>query len=230
MATVWPEKAPSEVREYKWKPDLPLGDFVSDAAIVVDAGGVSAVLVNDFDRQSTPDEVRFDVSGGTAGTQAQVTITVTSVEARKYVETFVIPVRDGVNEYTATGRDIANFAMRKVVGIEGSPTAAEMDTALEVLDALVATWRGKGLDLGIQGKIAAADTIAVPETFIPALKYNLTKWLAEEFERPLTQNLMMMAQETEDALRAQLVEPMDMQFEAPLLRKRMGWGFERGFS
>lgn len=117
-------------------------------------------------------------------------------------------------------RDVCNSALRKVVGIRRTPTAIEMEFAVETLNDMLASWRLEGLDVGLAGELEAADTLTLPESYFHAIKLAMQVELADQFDRPLTAALVTSALNAKRALLNSLTEWNDLGFEGTLVAPR----------
>lgn len=63
-----------------------------------------------------------------------------------------------------------------------TPSAEQGATMLRVLNAMLNSWRGDGIDLGITPQSSTTATIWPPEDYDEAFKYNLALRAANEFE------------------------------------------------
>lgn len=179
MAQEWEPKAPSEIVERRWT--VPLDDYDTISSIATSATGVTV----DSTDHALSDAI-VALSSGTADTTATVAVTVTSREGRVYTETFLLAIRDTARQFTTTARDIVNFALRKIVGNGNSADSSEADDALERLNDMIASWRLTGCDIGLTVPLALGDTVAVPDEFIAALKFNLRVSCHDHYDAPIT--------------------------------------------
>src|SRR5688572_5930852 len=117
MAQAWEPKGPDETVERRWA--VPLADC--DAILTVSATGSDVTVDSD---DYALDEAVVVLSGGTAGDVATVTITVATSAGNTHVETFQLPVVAPAVQ-AVTARDVCFFALRKIVGVGMTPSAAE---------------------------------------------------------------------------------------------------------
>lgn len=190
MAQTWPAKAPTEIVERRWTVPLAYGDAISS----VSATGTGVTVASD---DHELDEAIVTLSAGTAGTEATVAVTVTTVDGHTHVETFFIAVRATAAAFSTTVRDAASFALRKIVGVGSTPDAAELADAVELFNGMIATWRIDGMDIGVAGTLVASDTIDVPDEFILPIKFCLRKLCHSTYEAPLSATDEMMAMQGE---------------------------------
>ncbi len=162
MADFLPAKVAAEVVERTWT-------IPADATAV--STSASGVTVDSSEARGT--EIVFVLSGGTAGQTGAITATITTSDGQTLIETIYVPVIASTAIIADTARDYVNFALRKVTGIDGDPSASELADALEHLNALVADWRATGADIGAPFPITANDVIYCPDYAVSALRYNL---------------------------------------------------------
>lgn len=179
MAAIWQAKAPTEVVERRWSVPLAADDGIS--AVSVSASGVT---VNSSDHEGG--DAAVVLSGGTAGTEATVTVTVTTDDGLTLIETFLIAVRALTVLHNTTARDVCDFALRKIVGNGETADATELSDALERLNDMIALWRIDGLDIGIAAVLASADQIDIPDPYVAALKYNLRLAVHDHYSAALS--------------------------------------------
>jgi hypothetical protein len=166
MADFLQAKTAAEVVERRWL--APVDDDDGAASVVVSGSGVTV------DSSSLDgDTVVMVLSAGTAAETGAITVTVTTSRGRVLVETLYIPIVNSPAQIAATTSDVVNFALRKVVGVGETPTAAEAADALERLQTLVAEWREGGADIGAPFPLTLASVIYCPDWAIGPLKANL---------------------------------------------------------
>jgi hypothetical protein len=203
MAQTWPAKAPTEIVERRWA--VPLADGDSITGVSASATGVT-VTSDDHEL----DEAVLVLSAGSDGTEASVTVTVTTNDGNTHVETFFIAIRATVADFTTTARDVVAFALRKIVGTAGDADAVEMDDGLELLNGMLATWRINGMDVGVASPLAAADTLDVPDEFVLPIKFALRKLCHSTYEAPLTTTDEQMAMDGERLIANRLLALGDL--------------------
>lgn len=215
MIETWPAKSPTEAKDYIWQPRLAQFDALASIAVAATSGTVSAT-----------GEVRrgelavISVSGGAAGEEALLTLTATTYGGETLVASFYVPVRSVSPPFTNTARDVCISALRKLVGIDDTPTGKELEFALECLNDMLASWRLEGIDCGISGQLADPDTLSLPETYLAAIKLNLSIWLADQFDRELTPSLVALAGDTKRALLVDSVKLDELRFDDTLIPPR----------
>ncbi len=175
MAVFWQAKAPASVEERVWKLD-----GITSASFTVSTGTATLAHVIEGDG------VTVTVTGGAAGVVQVITASAVLSTSETISETIYIPIRDAVNLLGNTVYDVCAFALRKISGIGETADADELALAVEVLNDMLAEWRGAGADVGAAKELVSADSLLVADEFIAPIKYNLTVRLAEEFDRPLT--------------------------------------------
>ena len=98
---------------------------------------------------------------------------------------------------TETAQDVVTAALRKIVGIAETPDADQAAFGLEMLNNMLAEWRGRGADVtadfSLPLPVALSDVMTVRDSFIPAIKANLTVALCDDFEREITPSLQRRA-------------------------------------
>ena len=79
----------------------------------------------------------------------------------------------------ATAQQIATRALRRirVIAVDETPSAADMDTASEALNAMIASWEAKGL---------SGDTLPLDARFEQAVVAMLAVRLADEYGKEPT--------------------------------------------
>lgn len=179
MAYSLSAKAPTEVVERRWT--VPVDDNDSPLSVVLAASGVT-VDSNSFEA----DELVLVLSSGTNGTTATITATVTTAQGRVLVETLYIPIVVSTVAIGDTARNICTFALRKVVGAGMTPTAAEMDDALERLNLMLAGWQMEGADVGTFLPLTANSVVACPDYMVEGIKYNMILQIAGRYEYSLS--------------------------------------------
>jgi hypothetical protein len=212
MAQTWPAKAPTEIVERRWTVPLAEGDSIS--GVTTSATGVT---VTSDDHQL--DEAIVILSAGTAGTEASVTVTVTTSDGNTHVDTFFIAIRATTAAFGTTVRDAVTFALRKIAGNGNAPTADELADGVELFNGMIATWRINGMDIGVAGTLAASDTIDVPDEFILPIKFALRRLCHSTYEAPLTAIDETMATEGERLIANRLLAMTDLLMPATLSRR-----------
>jgi hypothetical protein len=187
MSTVWDVKSPTEIVERTW--EVPTLADDSLASIVTVVAGVTK-----DSEELDGDLVTLTLSAGTADATATVDITATTANGLTITKKFYLPIRADGNKLAYTGLDICNYALRKVTGINASPSAAEIDDALERLSGRLAGWAGEGADLSAKLPVASTDILYVPDWSIEAIKAVLTADLHDFYGVPQTRVVAMDAQ------------------------------------
>lgn len=164
MATSWPAKAPTEVRDYLWTPSP---DLALDSATPVVTTGTATISA-----QVAGDTVTLTVTGGAAGVVQVFTVTATAGD-QTFVETFYLPVETSTNRLGYTARDACLFALRKVFGNGETPDADALADALERLNDMLAMWRATGADLGLPAPLLEATVLNVNDGAYTGIKANL---------------------------------------------------------
>jgi hypothetical protein len=212
MAQTWPAKAPTEIVERRWTVPLAEGDSIS--GVTTSATGVT---VTSDDHQL--DEAIVSLSAGTAGTEASVTVTVTTSDGNTHVETFFVAIRATTEAFANTVRDVASFALRKILGLSETADADQLDDAVELFNGMIATWRINGMDVGIAGVLTASDTVDVPDEFIQPIKYCLRKLCHSTYDAPLNPVDAMMAEQGERLISNTLFALTDLSLAGTITRR-----------
>lgn len=186
MAIFLSAKAPSDVYRYTWSPSLADGDTI--ASFALSASGVT-VDSQAFD----PDGVIILLSGGTAGQTATITASADTVEGETLTETLYLPIIASTAQIADSARSYINFALRRIIGVGETPSADELDDALERLSAMITEWRESGADIGAPFPLTADTIIYCPDYAASALRYNLLVDCASVYGQPVTQMEMMRA-------------------------------------
>ena len=102
-------------------------------------------------------------------------------------------------------------------------TPAELQSALRRLDAMMASWEGRGIRIGypMEGTPGASDIDAetsVPEVASTAIITNLAKQLAPSFGKQVAQETMMTARKSLATLSNTTTSIPEMQFPSTLPR------------
>lgn len=166
MAEFLAAKTSAEVVQRRWT--VPCDSDDGAQSVATSASGVTV----DEDSLEGNDVV-LTLSAGAAAATGAITVTVTTSRGRTLIETLYIPIVQSAAQIAATARDYCSFALRKIVGIGETPSADEMDHAIDCLNALVATWREGGADIGAAFPIDENTIIYCPDWSVSALRYNL---------------------------------------------------------
>lgn len=107
----------------------------------------------------------------------------------------------------ATAQQIATRALRRirVIAVDETPSAADMDTASEALNAMIASWEAKGL---------SGDTLPLDARFEQAVVAMLAVRLADEYGKEPTAVLARDADDGWSDLRAAFFAVPLSQFDA----------------
>lgn len=166
MAVYLAPKTASEVVRREWLVPVDSDDGAGSVALV--AAGVT-VDSSEFEDNT----LVLVLSAGTAAATGSITATVTTDKSRTLIETLYIPVVNSPAQIADTARSYVGFALRKIAGIGAAAEATELDDALERLNALVASWRAGGADIGAPFPMDADSVIYCPDWAVAALRYNL---------------------------------------------------------
>ena len=181
MPVYWTEKAPGEVKSYEWLPDIQQGDGVQSYGIVRTAGTAAI----DSDALSGGAVIVY-LSGGIAGETSIFRLTAVTNFGEELEETAYLPIRATPNAFGYFVSDILNYALRPIVGIRRSPSAAELEDARENLDDMLAELKASGGDIGIKLPTDVNDRLYIADDFISALKNGLRVRIAEVYGQPLS--------------------------------------------
>lgn len=162
MSLHWPAKAPGDTREYRWA----LGDAVASVSVTVTGTATATAKPDGQDALIT-------VAGGALGVVQVLALAATLSSGEIVTQTAYVPILATAQSFAYTGRSIAEFALRKVVGIGETPDADQMADALERLSDMLAAWKGQGADIGVALPVGASDTLPISDAFASAVKYNL---------------------------------------------------------
>lgn len=198
MNYVWPVKAPAEVVERNWI--VPVVESDSVASFTVEGTGVTVVA-----SELNGDTIQLTLSAGSAGETATVDLVATSTNGLIETATFYQPVRADGFQLTPTGNEIANFALRKVVGNGMAADGVELDDALERLTDLLAGWQADGADLSVKLPVEAEDILYIPDWSVGAVKAVLTAKVFDHYDVPLTRAVAMDAQAGMQRIKARLL-------------------------
>ncbi len=166
MADYLASKVSTEVVRREWTVPVDADDAPASASL--SASGVT-VDANEF----IGNDLVLTLSGGTAAATGSIVATITTDKGRVLVQTLYIPIVQSAAQIAATARDIVNFALRKITGPRRSPSAVELSDGLERLNAMVATWRAGGADIGAAFPLEAGTVIYCPDWAVQALRYSL---------------------------------------------------------
>lgn len=167
MAYFFQAKTANEAKTYTFAPDLPDGDDIEGFSTV--ASGVTVAISAEIGGNN----IKYRLSGGTAGQTGSLVVTVTTTGGDTLEFTVYVPIVSAAAQIADTARSYIEFALRKISGIGEVPNAGELDDALERLNAIVARWRGGGADIGAPFPLTADSVIYCPDWAVSALRYNL---------------------------------------------------------
>jgi hypothetical protein len=223
---VWKYKTPDETVSRRWNPDVDGGESIQSATVAVDSGTVTATV--EVEASHGAHGVNVLVSGGAAGEVARVSVTAITSDGSTLVGVFQIPVRAEASVFANTARNVCDFALRKIVGNNGTASATELSDAMERLNAILALWRLSGMDVGVSGELSSTDTLTVPDAYLTAIKYALRRDLHDYYNVPLSANDVLMAQQAEAAVLADTINLQPLDFDRSLLRRHGGWDYTQG--
>ena len=159
-------KTANETKVYTFTPDLGSTDGI--ASFTASGTGVTV-----GDTEHLVRDIIVSVSGGTAGQTASVLFVVTTENGEVLEQRVYLPIVATAAQIADTARSYVNSALRKITGPRRAPSAVELDDALERLNAMVATWRAGGADIGAAFPLEAGTVIYCPDWAVQALRYNL---------------------------------------------------------
>jgi hypothetical protein len=179
MPIQWKAKAAGEIVQRDWVIPIAEGDSVqsftaSAAGATIDAS------------ERSGETVTLTISAGTNGGTATFTLDATTVKGLEIDETAYLPIRATPNAFSYTVRDVCAFALRPIVGLGASATAAELDDAEEHLSDMLAMWAESGADLGVKLPAEANDILYIDDSHAIALKNNLRVHIAELYGAPIS--------------------------------------------
>lgn len=181
MALTLDPKTPTGVVRYTWTPPVLAGDTVASATLVRTSG--TAVL----DSYGLDGEaVYFFASGGADGETTIISATAETNDGETLVETLYLPIRASTLALNNTVLSVLNYALRPIVGVNNTPTAAETEDAREHLDDMLAAWANRGANLGVKLPTAASDVLYVQDGYLSAIKANLRVRICEAYSVPVT--------------------------------------------
>ncbi len=172
MALTLASKGPDDVIRYAWQPPLADGDSIASFTL----SETGCVIDSD---ENLGDEIVLFVSGGTALTIGVITATAASNDGEEFEETLYLPIVASTLAFDDTAQDICSFALRKVKGIRGTPSATEAEDALDRLNMMLATWKRQGADVGAMLPLTLDDRLYCPDEYLSAVKHNLILELAD---------------------------------------------------
>lgn len=176
MALKWPPKDEDEVRPYgvNWGPLLTsISDTIDTSVLAVVSGGV----VIDAQANDTT-TMSCTISGGTNGTWATLTNTITTVTSGDtYEQTIYLLVQDSACilsvPSTATKLQIVQMAYEEAgqAGYEFDNSPEELASGLRKLDSLMGEWLNEGIDLHYNfpdafGQGNLSDPAGIPDSCI----------------------------------------------------------------
>lgn len=186
MAAFLASKVAAEIVQRAYTVALDEDDNI--ASIATSPSGVTVISA-----EIEGDEVLLNLSGGTDGQTATIVLTVTTDKGRTLVETLYLPIIASASQIAQTAQEYCFFALRRIVGVGGVPSADELDDALERLSAMIASWRAQGADIGAAFPLQGSTVIYCPDYAVEALRFNLLLDVANLYAAPVTQMEAMKA-------------------------------------
>ena len=119
-----------------------------------------------------------------------------------------------------TKRDIVNQAFEEI-GLASyvfDLQPQQLESALQRLDRMMATWNGKGIRLGYPLPSSPADSdldqvIGVPDSALEAMAANLALRLATMFGKPVSPDTKVIAKKAYTQIITQSATPIEMQLD-----------------
>lgn len=162
MAGYLASKVSTEVVRRSWTVPVDADDAPASASL--SASGVT-VDANEF----IGSDLVLTLSGGTAATTGSIVATITTNQGRTLIETLYLPIVQSAAQIADTARDYVTFALRRRNGPRAA-TDTQLDYCLEHLNAIVATWRAGGADIGAAFPIEADTVIYCPDYVVMGLR------------------------------------------------------------
>jgi hypothetical protein len=178
MPIQWKAKAAGEIVEREW--DVPVTHGESVISFTV---SVSGATLDQSERSG--DIVTFTLSGGTNGATAIATLTATTARGLVLNETAYLPIRATPNAFNYNVNSVLTYALRPIVGLSATATAAELEDARENLDDMLAFWAEQGANLQVKLPTDVNDTLYVPDYAISAMKSALRVRLSGLYGKPV---------------------------------------------
>lgn len=175
MALTLAAKAPASVYRYTWTVPVADGDRAATATATV-SSGTASILTQELSNNA----LTFFVTGGAAGETTVIAVTSATNDGETIADTLYLPIRSSANTLGNTGRDIVDFAIRKVTG--GDMDAEQLADGLERLSDMLASWSRQGADIGVAWPVGADDAILADDATISAVKNNLILRLVDRYE------------------------------------------------
>lgn len=122
---------------------------------------------------------------------------------------------------SSTALDIVKDAMKDigVLAAGESPSADDSADILRKLNHMVASWELEGLAI-YGSEWTLATTIPLPDNHILAIEHNLAVHIAPMFEKQVSSIIVQGAQDGYLALQGAYGEPIDMEVDGALTRRR----------
>lgn len=165
--------AKPEGAEYRYTYTPPLADGDGLASYTLTETGCTIT----FD-EANGDDILFSVSGGTAPSIATIAVTAVTNDGETLTETLYIPIRSSANVLGNTGQDVADFALRKVYGVNGAIPASAAADAVERLNDMLAGWELEGASVGVPLPVDVTTEFQIADGYIGAVKLNLAQAVA----------------------------------------------------
>jgi hypothetical protein len=198
MPLFWQAKAANEVITREWT--IPVGE--GDNVLSVTSSATD-VTIDSTDRSGNV--VTFTLSGGANDDTGVVALEAVTTDGLTYQETAYIPIRGTANAFGYNVGDVLAYALRPIVGIGRTATAAELEDAKENFNDMLAELRESGGDIGIKLPVDVSDTLYIADDFVSALKNGLRVRISALYGRPLDQMTVMAAQRGLQRIKAQLL-------------------------
>ena len=125
----------------------------------------------------------------------------------------------------ATNLDVITDAMRKanIINERETPSAAQGENGLTLLNDLLADWEEDGIELGFYPQTGLSDTIPIEDKFLRGVKYNLARSVAADYGADLPQETVRIADLTLDRLAKATTEVVSTDFNHMPMGSSTGW-------
>lgn len=182
---IWAPKDQADIRDYgiDWAPMLQDGATIASAILTVVAGAV-------ISSQSNTDTMTIaKISGGTNGTPANFTATLTTSAGDVFNETVWLPILSpDCQRYipsSITKRTLVEMAWEDcgLPGYQFEATPEENASAIRRMDAMMREWQARGIELGYYfptavGESDPDDPALIPDTAVNGVAGQLAMRLA----------------------------------------------------
>jgi len=94
-----------------------------------------------------------------------------------------------------TARQICEFALRKIFGVDETPSASNAADALERLNDMLALWAVTGANVGETLPLSLNDVLASPAAYIRGIENNLIIEVSDLYDLPVTASVALAAKQ-----------------------------------